>query len=66
MSMMASSMEHNALSNIYKQLNTMTTSYHISFGLTSKILMSVQTTTKNTHICIQHTTQTDNGCPSLK
>ena len=51
---------------IYKQLNTMTTSCHISFGSTSKILISVQTTTKNTHTCIQHTTQTDNGCPSLK
>ena len=64
--MMASSMEHNALSNIYKQLNTMTTSCHISFRSTSKILILVQTTDKNTHTCIQHTTQTDNGCSSLK
>ena len=41
----------------------MTTSYHISHGLTSKTLTK---TAKNTHTSIQYTTQTDNGHQSLK
>ena len=41
----------------------MTTSYHISYGLTSKTLTKAA---KNTHTSIQYTTQTDNGHQSLK
>ena len=63
---MASSMELNASSNTYKLLNTTTTSYHMLYGLTSKILILAQTTATNTHTYIQHTTQTDNGCLLLK
>ena len=41
----------------------MTTSYHISHGLTSKTLTK---TAKNTHTSIQYTTQRDNGHHLIK